>query len=269
MEHQIIRHRLEPRHRSLTVKEKTRITPGMIRILFAGSDLEDFVSLAPDDHVKLFIPTQTGEVERRDYTPRRFDRAARTLAIDFAVHDAGPATRWAIGAALGDRLDIGGPRGSAVVSPTFDWWLMIGDETALPAIGRRIEEMPDGTRVVSIVSVRAKVEEQTFATGARHEALWVHRPLDHADDPASLLSTLQTISLPDGDGFVWIAAEARVARALRDYVVKSCGHPLAWTKAAGYWRKGVADATTSWKIECSTQAEAIFWASSSTVSQHR
>ena len=50
------------------------------------------------------------------------------------------------------------------------------------------------------------------------------------------------MSLPEGNGFVWIAAEARVARAVRDYLVNTRGHPLHWTKAAGYWLKGVADA---------------------------
>jgi len=242
MNHQITRHRLEPKRRSLTVREKARITPGMIRILFEGSDLEDFVSLSPDDHVKLFIPTDTGEIERRDYTPRRFDRSNRTLAIDFAVHGAGPATRWAVEAALGDRLEIGGPRGSAVVSPSFDWWLLIGDETALPAIGRRIEEMPNDAPVTSVICVTGREEEQNFATMARHEAIWVHRPDDRASDPAPLLSALLRMQLPKGDGFIWIAAEARVARAVRDEFAKPAGHPPAWTKAAGYWLKGVADA---------------------------
>lgn len=242
MEHQITRHRHELKRRRLTVRDKSRVTPNMIRIQFGGSDLADFVSLAPDDHVKLFIPAPVGEPERRDYTPRQFDRAAGTLVVDFAVHDAGPATRWAIDAQPGDTLDIGGPRGSAVVSPTFDWWLLIGDETALPAIGRRVEELPTGARVMSLVAVTDPSEEQTFETGADHQALWVHRPLDRADDPAPLLAALQTISRPQGDGFVWIAAEARIARAVRDYLVKTRGHPLHWTKAAGYWLKGVADA---------------------------
>lgn len=242
MDHPITRHRHELKRRALTIREKTRITPHMIRILFEGADLEDFVSLAPDDHVKLIIPTKTGEAERRDYTPRRFDRAARTLTIDFAVHEAGPATRWAIEATPGDRLDIGGPRGSLVVEPSFDWWLLVGDETALPAIGRRIEELPAGAHVTSVVAVTDSKEEQSFTTAARHEAIWVHRPSDRADDPAPLLAALQARPLPKGDGFLWIAAEARVARAVREYLVNVCGHPLAWTKAAGYWLKGIADA---------------------------
>jgi NADPH-dependent ferric siderophore reductase len=242
MEHAITRHRHELRRRRLTVRDTSRITPNMIRILFEGEDLADFVSLAPDDHVKLFIPAATGEPERRDYTPRRFDPAAGTLAIDFAVHNAGPATRWAIDAQLGDTLEIGGPRGSMVVTPIFDWWLLVGDETALPAIGRRIEELQDGAQVISLVAVPDAKDEQKFETVALLEALWTHRPLDRADDPAPLLAALQAINLPEGDGFVWIAAEARVARAVRDYVVNAKGHPLRWMKAAGYWRRGVADA---------------------------
>jgi NADPH-dependent ferric siderophore reductase len=59
---------------------------------------------------------------------------------------------------------------------------------------------------------------------------------------APLPSNLETMPLPGGDGFVWIAAEAHVARVLRDHRVKSCGHPWAETKAAGYRLKRVADA---------------------------
>ena len=243
MDHQIIRQRHELRRRSLTVKAKSNVTPGMIRILLEGADLKDFVSTGADDHVKLFVPGGSGEPEMRDYTPRRYDPEARTLAIDFAVHDAGPATRWAIDARPGDTLLLGGPRGSLVVPPTFDWMLMAGDETALPAIGRRIEEAPANLRILSVVAVANAAEEQRFVTRARHEAIWVHRPLASADDPAPLLAAVKAASLPEeGDGYIWIAAEARVARALRAYLVQERGHPPEWSRSAGYWLKGVADA---------------------------
>src|SRR5262249_39432221 len=161
-----------------------------IRLVLDGGELEDFVSMSPDDHVKLFVTTSSGEVERRDYTPRLYDPVKHTLAIDFAIHDAGPATRWALDAAPGDVLEVGGPRGSAVVSAAFDWWLLVGDETALPAIGRRIEEMREGTVVTSVVAVAAAAEEQRFTTRAQHAAIWAHRPIERADDPAPLLAAL-------------------------------------------------------------------------------
>ena len=70
----------------------------------------------------------------RDYTPRRHDAEAGTLEIDFALHEAGPATQWAEQAKVGDLLGVGGPRGSFIVPTDFDWHLLIGDDTALPAI---------------------------------------------------------------------------------------------------------------------------------------
>lgn len=242
MTHQITRHRHEIKRRRLTVKEKGNVTPGMIRILLEGSDLADFTSLSPDDHVKLFVQADDGTPAMRDYTPRRFDTGAGTLTLDFAVHDAGPATRWAIDAAVGDVLEIGGPRGSVTISPTFDWWLLVGDETALPAIGRRLEELPKGTRVISVVTVAGPEEEQLFSTETDLQAIWVHRPLGEAANPEPVLAALDCIDWPTGDGFVWIASEAQVARAVRDHVTSRRNHSRGWLKAAGYWKQGVADA---------------------------
>lgn len=232
----------ELRRRRLTVRETQRITPDMLRITLEGDDLSDFTSLSPDDHIKLFITADGAEAERRDYTPRRFDVAAGTLDIDFALHDAGPATRWALAAKPGDRLDIGGPKGSMVIEGRPDWWLLIGDETALPAIGRRVEEASQDVPMITVVSVVGSANEQRFVTRARYDAHWVHRPASSADDPQPLLDALSKMRLPEGDGFVWIAAEAQVARAVRDYVRHTLHHPAQSMKASGYWIKGRADA---------------------------
>jgi NADPH-dependent ferric siderophore reductase len=242
MEHPVTRVRHEPKKRRLVVREAKRLTPTMQRIVLEGRDLDDFVSKAPDDHIKVFVPTESGEVERRDYTPRRFDPSARTLAIDFALHDGGPVTTWATQAKLGDALEIGGPRGSMLVPWTFDWWLLIGDETALPAIGRRIEEAPAGTKMISVAAVSGPDDEQRFETRAEHTALWARRPMERATDPEPLLAALANVSFPTGDGFIWVAAEAKVARAVREYINVTRGHPRAWTKASGYWTKGLANA---------------------------
>ncbi len=234
-----VRHALKIR--SLTVTDVGRVTPGMVRVTLFGEDLADFRSLAFDDHVKIMVPTPSG-VERRDYTPRRHDARARTLAIDFAVHDAGPATRWALDARPGDTLQVGGPKGSKVVTgDDVRRWLLVGDETALPAIGRRIEEAGAGDRLTSAVAVAGPAEAQAFATDADLTALWAHRPLAAAADPAALLSALDTLDLRP-DTFVWIAAEAGVARAVRDHLVAGRGHPRAWVKAGGYWVTGRSDA---------------------------
>ena len=235
-----VRHELK--RRTLTVSNVEKITPGMLRIELAGEDLADFVSLAPDDHIKVLVPGPGEEMARRDYTPRRYDTDARTLVIDFAIHEAGPATQWALGARPGDSLEIGGPRGSAVISDDVKNWLLVGDETALPAIGRRIEEAGSDVRITAIMAVADAAEHQIFQTDAQLETHWAHRPLSEATDASALMAVLQSVELAAGT-FVWIAAEASVTRALRTYFVEERGYPLSWIKASGYWVKGKADAT--------------------------
>lgn len=235
-----VRHELK--RRSLTVSKIEKITPAMLRIELAGEDLADFVSLAPDDHIKFFVAGSGDEMERRDYTPRRYDNDARTLVVDFAIHEAGPVTKWALDAQLGDTLEIGGPRGSAVVSADVKNWLLIGDETALPAIGRRVEEAGSDVHMTAIVAVASAAEQQEFQTKAELKAHWVHRPLSDATDPSALLAVLKTVDVAPGT-FVWIAAEASVTRALRGYLVEELSYPLSWIKASGYWVKGKADTT--------------------------
>jgi NADPH-dependent ferric siderophore reductase len=243
--HAVTRIRHELRRRMLTVSSTELLTPRMRRFGFTSPDLHDFVSASHDDHIKLFFPGtaengSSGETCMRDFTPRSFDRSRGTLVIDFALHEAGPATDWATAAQIGDTLQIGGPRGSTIVPDDFDWYLLIGDETALPAIGRRVEELRAGVPVATLVVMEAG-ETQHFQTKAAWTPRWVAR--DGSSDDASLLRTaLADFTLPSGDGFVWIAAEASVARSVRNHVIDDLGHPRQWTKAAGYWKRGQADA---------------------------
>src|ERR1700744_6171927 len=119
------RGRHEARRRTLTVKSVDKIAAHMVRVTLTG-DLGGFTSLGFDDHVKLVFPDGTTNAEGaptmlgRDFTPRRYDAAAETLEIDFAIHDAGPATRWAAQAKPGDTLVLGGPRGSFIIPTAYD-----------------------------------------------------------------------------------------------------------------------------------------------------
>src|SRR5262249_44328071 len=152
----------------------------MIRVTLSG-DLAGFTSLGFDDHIKLFFPDPSapagGEPQTlaRDYTPRRYDAANNILEIDFAIHDAGPATRWAEQARAGDQLTIGGPRGSFILPPTSDGHLFIGDETATPAIGRRLAELPAGARALVLAEVDGAADELAFDSKAEFTVTWAHR----------------------------------------------------------------------------------------------
>ncbi|KWV44472.1 FAD-binding protein [Rhizobium altiplani] len=233
-----VRHELK--RRQLNVLSTERLTPHMIRITLGGEELEDFTSLSAGDHIKIFVPDGAGGTAMRDYTPRRYDVATRTLVIDFAVHDAGPATQWALNARPGDMIQIGGPRGSQIISGPIRSWLLIGDETALPSIGRRIEELPSGTLVTSVVAVPGSEDEQVFETKANLTAHWIYR--ENAADPARLIDRLSDIAVEPGT-FVWIAAEGSVTRRIRSYLTDERKHPANWLRASGYWVQGKADTT--------------------------
>jgi NADPH-dependent ferric siderophore reductase len=157
--HAVTRVRHEVRRRRATVTAAERFTPNMVRVTFQGADLEGFVSLGHDDHVKLIFSDGEARV-MRDFTPRRYDAARRELTIDFALHEAGPASDWAAQARPGQQIEIGGPRSSFVVPDDFDTYLLIGDETALPAIGRWLEALRAGASAVVLAAVTDATEEQ-------------------------------------------------------------------------------------------------------------
>ena len=236
-----VRH--EPRRRTLTVRQVETIAAHMVRITLSG-DLEGFTSLGFDDHVKLFFPDGTMNAEGapnmlgRDFTPRRYDPAKDTLEIDFAIHDAGPATRWAAQAKPGDTLALGGPRGSFVIPTTYDWHLLIGDETALPAISRRLAELPARTRTVVVVEVDGPDDETALPTAADAAVTWAHRNGVAAGDSDVLAKTLAKLKLPAGDYYGWVACESLIAKALRRQLIADHGANPKWLRAAGYWRRG-------------------------------
>ena len=234
------------RRRELVVAEKRFLSPNYLSIRFACDDFGDFASASWDDHIKVFLAGGErgagGKPPMRDYTPRGFDAGKGEFVIDFALHDdAGPATSWARDCAVGDRLQIGGPRGSVIIPTDFDWYLLIGDESAIPAISRCLQEQPQNDIRV-FIAVTGKDEEVPLPLSDRHQVCWVHRPAGAASDPAALGEALDGLALPPGEGFVWIAAEATVAKAMREKVL-AAGHPLSHLKARGYWVSGEADST--------------------------
>lgn len=238
---QRVRH--QPRRRELDVLRVDKIAAHMIRVTLGG-DLDGFASLGFDDHVKLFFPTgKTGadgepEFESRDYTPRRYDPLAKTLDIEFVIHDAGPATRWAEQARAGQTLRIGGPRGSFVIPLTFDWHLLIGDDTGLPAIARRLEELPAGARAVVLVEVDNAADEVKFESKADVSVTFVHRSGAEAGSTDVLARGLKSLQLPKGDYYAWVACESLTAKALRAQLIANHGANPKWIRAAGYWRRG-------------------------------
>lgn len=238
------------------------VTPRMRRITFHAPELAGFTSAAADDHVKLFFPPPGAarpvlplpgpdglsfpdHLPRpiaRDYTPRRFDPKACELTIEFVLHADGPASNWAAHARPGDILGIGGPRGSLLIPEDYDAYLLIGDETALPAIARRLEEMPPGACAVALIEIADRREERHLATAANARITWLHRNAKPAGRSGLLEAAMRSLQLPGRDIHAWIACEIAVARRLRHYLMEEEALPRSQIKAAGYWKLGEAGA---------------------------
>lgn len=253
--------------RLLTVKRISELSPSMRRITLTGPDLPEFLSASFDDHLKLILPAVQGEKPNipvvgdngmefdesrpkpimRDYTPRRYDPSTNELDIDFVLDHEGPATSWATHAEVGHYVGVGGPRGSFIIPMDFDWHLLIADEAALPALGRRLEELPTNAKAIAIIKLRDKSHKIELTSNCQNDIHWVTDAEHAANGHDALEATVRGLNLPEGDGFVWAAGEYSDIKSLRNYLVNELGIDKNRIRASSYWRVAVADAHESFE----------------------
>lgn len=233
IQRRVQRVRNELRSRPVQVSRIEPLGESFVSVTFSGEALADFHSASFDDHVKFIFDNPAGEQVRRDYTPRRFDAHKRELTIEFALHGDGLACNWARQARIGQSAVIAGPRGSMIVPPDYDWHLLVGDASALPAISRRLEELPAGSRAKVLVAMAEPGGRRPLPSAAQVEVTW----LDNADQLVAAVAALQ---LPMGEGFAWAAGEASAMKRIRTLLVEDKGHPKEAMRVAAYWRRGAA-----------------------------
>ena len=237
----------EIKRRRLEVLRVVDITPRMRRITLGGEQLAGFASLGSDDHIKLLFAQNAAEQAAlesptfsvkgegpqpamRDYTPRRIDLSSGELDIDFVLHGDGPASTWAEQAKPGQHLHIAGPRGSMIVPDIFDSYLLVGDETAIPAIARRLEELPAGRKVLAVIEIADEHEQQALDSAADVEVIWVVRGRD------DLLGAVRELQVPQGSLYAWVATETKLSRQVRRVLLDEHTLNDEFVKAVGYWR---------------------------------
>lgn len=153
------------------------------------------------------------------------------LLLEFALHGDGPAAGWAAQALPGQRAAIAGPRGSFIIPMDYDWHLLVGDDSALPAIARRLEELPAGSRVVAVVQMAEVEDRRPLASAAAVDVQWV-------SSTADLVAAVRALPLPEGEGYAWVAGEAAAVAAVRKILVEEKGHDRHAIRAAAYWKQG-------------------------------
>ncbi|WP_166354432.1 siderophore-interacting protein [Phytoactinopolyspora limicola] len=247
--------------RQVEVTRVVDVTPRMRRVTLTGPqlgafstgefDLPEFTSVAFDDHVKLVfaadgdiaaaLPVQrarsidwpVSEHRRgRDYTPRRWDPEARELDLDFVLHGDGPAVTWATTAKPGDTLYFAGPKSSLVLPDDIDWVLLAGDETALPAIGRFLDERPVDVPVQVVIEIRHESARQDLALRDPDSIRWLVTP---ESAPSALAPAVREITWHPGQAYVWAAGESRSLIPLRAWLRHDQGLPASHVHVTGYW----------------------------------
>lgn len=287
-----------------------RLSPTFLRVALGGAGLADFGVDGPllDQRIKLIVPSTTGvlpdvqdadaawvarwkalpETERghmRTYTVREvWGAGADTqVVVDFALHvggDIGPGTRWAMQAAPGGRAVLLGPRrgvafgGIEFTGLDADAVLLVGDETALPAIAGILRDLPSTSRGDVVIEVPHQADilplpgpdgltvhwcpraggprgSQVHQTVRRLASRWGVRgtpgSIDSWPDPdiwetptySSSGAELASGSAP-GDRYAWIAGEATLVTGLRRHLVAEVGLQRCQVAFMGYWREGVA-----------------------------
>ncbi|WP_337796666.1 siderophore-interacting protein [Kribbella sandramycini] len=238
------------------VRRTERITPHMIRVVF---EADGFVDNGTTDHyVKLMFtkpgvqyaePLDMGAVRdthppeewptMRTYTVRNFDEAANELTIDFVHHgDEGVAGPWAAAAQPGDELWYFGPGGAYAPEASAAWHLLVGDESALPAIGAAVEQLPPGARATVLVEVEDETEEQKLVGAGEVELTWFHRAGSAQSRGDALVAAVEALEFPEGDVQAFVHGEAGFVFRIRKHLFTERGLPRDRVSLSGYWRLG-------------------------------
>ncbi|MGV9452714.1 siderophore-interacting protein [Streptomyces sp. NPDC003635] len=241
--------------RSAQVVRTERLTPHMQRVVLGGEGLADFTADTCTDHyVKLLFGPESVtypepfDLERireefpreqwpvtRTYTVRAWDPEHLELTLDFVVHgDEGLAGPWSLRARPGETVRFMGPGGAYAPDPTADWHLLVGDESALPAIARSLEALPAGAKAYAFVEVSGPEEEQKIDSDV--DVTWVHRGNRPVGE--TLAETVRALDFPEGRLHAFVHGEAGFVKDLRRLLRVEREIPREDLSISGYWRLG-------------------------------
>ncbi|MDE2204122.1 MAG: siderophore-interacting protein [Burkholderiaceae bacterium] len=245
----------KPATRRVRVRAVHTLSPRMRRVIFTGvaaADLGDLEKAPPGAAIKLMFPhdgAHPGRMLGRAYTIRRYHAARAELEVDFVVHDEtpaaahGPAARWLKRVLPGDELEFAGPKPGFVPDPAAPWTLLIGDETALPAIFSLLESLPAHANVQAYIAIgdaRARLPlEGDFSLRSRSQAIhWIEADTAHAG--AMMVGALSAQKMPPGTPQVFLAGEASLLKPVRTLLEGAWAVPHDAIHAKGYWTAGLS-----------------------------
>lgn len=245
--------------REATVTQITRLSEELVRISFDCPGIRGQQLPHTDHYIKLlFVPEEAdyswpfdlAEIKEnyprrlhpvtRTYTFRRVDTTAGTFETDFVTHGAaGLAGPWAQQAEVGDTIAFVGPGGAWHPESDYEHFVLVGDESAAPAIAAAIENLPEGasaTAYVEIADAQARFEMPTPEGVKLH---WVYR--DGATHGTALSEAVRQAGVPQQHTSWFVHGVAEMLKELRRFLFIDNSVAKADVSISGYWRIGMTE----------------------------
>jgi NADPH-dependent ferric siderophore reductase len=197
----------------------------------------------PGQDVMVAVPVEGGDgTFRRRYSIRSHETASGEVTMWIDVTAAGPGARWAAEAPLGSSIEAIGPRGKVLLDEMADWHLFLGDASFLAAAYAMAEaiEPPGQALFVFEVDHEDDAVTPTLPEGVGVTACFLERDGRALTDPTGLLTGLEALELPPGDGHAYLGGEMKVINGTRAALLER-GLAAEAISAKAYWRLGVAN----------------------------
>jgi NADPH-dependent ferric siderophore reductase len=226
----------------ITVTFSGELTPRTRRITFEGPITVNTKN--PASYLSLYFTKPGADWSGRDdaaalpkrtYTPRYIFPECDSITIDFALLGEGRATEWARRARAGDVIWAGAITGGYEVPADLEHLVLVGDDTAIPAIGTVLEAIPDKTRTTVIIEIVDEDDERNLSDAVPCDPIWLHRGTDVTDVGDQMLNLVRSITVPRSAHW-WLAGEREAILAIRDHLLESRSVPRERISTAAYWR---------------------------------
>ena len=193
----------------------------------------------PGNDVMIRLAAGPDSFVRRRYSVRDVDTERDHLTLWVSTAHTGPGSTWVQNAALGDPVDVVGPRGKIALSPVADWHLFAGDVTGLAAFYRMAQSIKAPGRAIFIVETNASDDALTahFDEGIGVTGIFVDRDGRAGSDPPGLLRGLAAFALPPDEGHAYLFGEFAVTKVLREALLDRGLDDTVISRKA-FWRAG-------------------------------
>lgn len=228
----------------------------MLRVTLAGSELVGLERGDPGSSVRVLLPRDDGSFEVptwhgneflwsdgvrariRTLTPLAVRDAGGSaeLDVDVVLHDDAPLTRWASGAVTGTPAAVSGTGSGYEIDPSVGSYVLLGDESAVPAICTILAELPAGASANVLVEHRAAAEPVELPAHPGAVVTW--SVLSGSAAPGdTLVAAAREVALEPGTR-VWAAGEAAAVQRIRKLMFDERGVPRSHATIRGYWKAG-------------------------------